>query len=486
MKSPSIKKNFIFSLFNQIVAIAIPLIVTPYTSRIFGADGIGINSYTTANVTYFMLFCMLGISGYGQRTVAICRDDRNQTSRVFWELQIIHLITFIICSIVYLFLVINSAEYRIYYIAQYTMLISSFFDITWFYQAYERFEFIAIRNFFVKISVLIAVFSFIHTKNDLALFIFINGISTVMSNITLWFGLGKRVQKVGIRELNCMRHMKDIMIFFIPTIAASVYSILDKSVINWVTHEEAQNGYYEQAYKILQICNVLVQTLATVSAPRMSNIFANGSEQELKKRLNKAIEFMLMLSMPVAFGVCGIAKTFVPVFFGAGYDPVVKILYVFMPMVVVLGFSVYLDGMYLVPSGKRLQSAMAVIAGSCSNLVLNFALVTYWGAFGAAIATLLTEVLVSTIMIVLSKKMIDWVHIVKSMIKYCLCSVLMFGIVCSVSMIPLNQFLSLILQIASGIGTYFVILLIVKDKMLYEYLELLKSKIGRNKYQSEG
>lgn len=479
MKSPSIKKNFIFSLFNQMVAIAIPLVVTPYTSRIFGADGIGINSYTTANVTYFMLFCMLGISGYGQRSVAIVRDDKQETSKVFWELQIIHFITFILCSIGYLFLIFNSVDYKIYYIAQYTMLISSFFDITWFYQAYERFDFIAIRNLFIKLSVLVAVFTLIHTKDDLALFIFINGISTVISNLTLWFGLGKRVQRIDIHELNCMRHMKDIMIFFIPTIAASVYSILDKSVINWVTHDDAQNGYYEQAYKILQICNVLVQTLATVSAPRMSNVFANGSTEEFKSRLNKSMHFMLMLSMPVAFGVSAIARTFVPIFFGSGYDPVVSILYVFMPMVVVLGFSVYLDGMYLIPSGKRLQSSFAVIAGSCSNLVLNFVLVYYWGAYGAAIATLLTEILVSTIMTIMSRKMIEWTALGRTMVKYFICSALMFAIVYLVSMIPVAKFASLIIQIVCGGISYFIILLVSKDNMLMEYVDLLMMKLER-------
>ncbi len=479
MKGPSIKKNFVFSLLNQIVAIAIPLIVTPYTSRIFGADGIGINSYTTANVTYFMLFCMLGISGYGQRTVAIVRDDRQETSKVFWELQIIHFVTFVLCSIGYLVLIFNSIGYRIYYIAQYTMLVSSFFDITWFYQAYERFDFIAIRNFFIKLSVLIAVFALIHTKEDLALFIFINGISTVVSNLTLWFGLGKRIQKIDIHELNCMRHMKDIMIFFIPTIAASVYSILDKSVINWVTHDDAQNGYYEQAYKILQICNVLVQTLATVSAPRMSNIFANGSAEEFKARLNKALHFMLLLAMPVAFGVCAVARTFVPVFFGEGYEPVVSILYVFMPLVVVLGFSVYLDGMYLIPSGRRLQSSFAVIAGSCTNLILNFVLVYYKGAFGAAIATLLTEILVSTIMTIMSRKMIDWIALGKTIIRYLACSALMFVIVHFVSRIPMAEFMSLIVQIVCGVVSYFVILLVLKDDMLMDYLKLLKTKVKK-------
>jgi len=477
MKSPSIKKNFIFSLFNQMVAITIPLVVTPYTSRIFGAEGIGINSYTTANVTYFMLFCMLGISGYGQRTVAVVRDDKQEASKVFWELQIIHFITFVLCSIGYLFLILYSVNYRIYYIAQYTMLVSSFFDITWFYQAYERFDFIAIRNLFIKMSVLFAVFTLIHTKEDLVLFILINGISTVISNLTLWIGLGKSVQRISIHNLNCMRHIKNIMIFFIPTIAASVYSILDKSVINWVTHDDSQNGYYEQAYKILQICNVLVQTLATVSAPRMSNVFAKGSPEDFKNRLNKSLHFMLMLSMPVAFGVCAIARTFVPVFFGDGFEPVVHILYVFMPLVVVLGFSVYLDGMYLIPSGRRLQSSYAVIAGSCTNLVLNFVLVYYWGAFGAAIATLLTEFLVSTIMTIMSRKMIDWVELGKKMVRYFICSVLMFVIVYFVSLIPVAMFTSLIVQIACGGISYFLILLVIKDNMLMDYLGLLKMKL---------
>ena len=64
------------------------------------------------------------------------------------------------------------------------------------------------------------------------------------------------------------------------------------------------------------------------------------------------------------------SPTFVPVFLGMGYNPVVSILYIFMPMVVVLGFSVYLDGMYLIPSGRKHQSSFAVIAGSGTNLCL--------------------------------------------------------------------------------------------------------------------
>ena len=103
--APSVKANYLFNVISQFVTFMIPMVTNPYVSRIFGADGIGISSYTAANVTYFTLFGMLGISGYGQREIAIWRDDRQKVSQIFWELQLLHLITFLITGIAYLFLV---------------------------------------------------------------------------------------------------------------------------------------------------------------------------------------------------------------------------------------------------------------------------------------------------------------------------------------------------------------------------------------------
>ena len=369
-------------------------------------------------------------------------------------------------SFAYLFLILNSTNYGVYYAAQYTLLLSSFFDITWFYQAYERFQFIAIRNIIVKLLTVVLTFELIHDKSDLVIYILINGCGALLSNITLWFGISEYIEKVPVNELNLRRHLKDIMIFFLPTIAASVYSILDKSVINWVTHEDAQNGYYEQAYKILQICNVTVQTLAVVSSPRMSHDYTNGDVEIFKNRLNASLRVMLMVSMPIAFGVSAIAETFVPVFFGGGYEEVIRILYVFMPLVVVLGFSVYLDGMYLVPSGKRLQSAMAVVAGSFTNLFVNYVLVKQFAAYGAAIATLITELLVTTLMVLMSKQVIEWRGMLKAFSKYLLCGAAMFTIVISIGTLIPEGIIQIIVQVGSGVIIYAALMIITKDEFI--------------------
>ena len=58
----SIKKNFIYQSAYQIVLIVVPLVTTPYLSRVLGPDQIGVFSVTQAITNYFVMFAMLGMS----------------------------------------------------------------------------------------------------------------------------------------------------------------------------------------------------------------------------------------------------------------------------------------------------------------------------------------------------------------------------------------------------------------------------------------
>lgn len=474
MKQPDIRLNWFFNLISKTISYMAPLIVTPYVSRIFGADGIGINSYTTANVTYFTLFCMLGISGYGRRMIAIHRNDKEETSRLFWELTVLHGVTSLVVFILYIFLIVCSAKYRAYYIVNIITILASVIDFNWFFEAYECFKFISLRNCGMKILLIILTFGLIHTEEDLLLYIGLNALSIFIANFSILFKLKKYVNFVPVKSIHWVRHLKEVLIYFIPTIAASIYSILDKSVINWITGSESENGYYEQAYKILMVINTFVHSLETVSAPRMSNLFANGTKEEFNTRLNDSLKVMLVIAMPCAMGVAAVAPTLVPVFFGAGYEKVISILYIFMPLVVVLGFSVYADGLYLVPSGQRGKSAVAVCVGAGLNLVLNIVLVIKWQSVGAAVATLVTEMVVSSIMLCMSRRVIRWKEILISIMKYGLAAGIMFAVVRGIGIIPFTGVVSLALQIVSGACVYMILLIIWHDEFAGKIICALK------------
>ena len=95
-KKKSIAKNYIYNLIYQMLIVLLPLITTPYLSRVLGSDGIGTFSYTLSIVTFFILFGSLGVSLYGQRTIAYTSDDQKESSKNFFELVILKTVTLLI------------------------------------------------------------------------------------------------------------------------------------------------------------------------------------------------------------------------------------------------------------------------------------------------------------------------------------------------------------------------------------------------------
>lgn len=475
-KDASIKKNFLYNISYQMISALVPIILTPYIARVLTANGVGISSYVTANVTYFQLFSFLGIAGHGQREIAIARKDKQKVSQIFWELQLLHFLCGAVVLMIYIAFVgiIPSNDVRIYYILNSIMIIASILDISWLYQGFECFRNIALKNVIAKGSIVFFSVLLVKTEADLWKYIVINALGLLCSSVFLWKEIHHYVLPLReTKNLYVFRHMKSVLIFFIPTIAASVYSILDKSVINIVTHSNLENGYYENAYKILTILNVAVQNLSTVMSPRMSSIYGAGDDVKMKDYLNSALEAMLFLAMPLALGMTSVAQNFVPIFLGDGWDPVVPLLYVFMPLVVVLGFSVYLDGMYLVPSGKRLESARIICIGAALNLVLNFIMVKCWKALGAAIATLITESVIAGLMVVLAWKILDKKRILKACARYGAFGLAVF--VCSIGTARVfNGSYTLFLQVTVGCVVYLVLIAATRDPILTMILAKVK------------
>lgn len=66
-------KNYLYNAFYQIFVLLVPLVTTPYLSRVLGPHGVGINSYTNSIIQYFILAGSIGIGMYGNRQIAFVR-----------------------------------------------------------------------------------------------------------------------------------------------------------------------------------------------------------------------------------------------------------------------------------------------------------------------------------------------------------------------------------------------------------------------------
>ena len=98
----SIKKNFMYNSIYQIMIMFIPLLTTPYISRVLGASGVGTYSYAYSIANYYVLFIMLGLNNYGNRSIAKVRDNKIELEKTFWSIYSMQFVLGVIFNIIYL------------------------------------------------------------------------------------------------------------------------------------------------------------------------------------------------------------------------------------------------------------------------------------------------------------------------------------------------------------------------------------------------
>lgn len=482
----SITKNYIYNVLYQLFVIIVPLITTPYVSRVLGSEGIGIYSYTISIATYFVLFGSLGIAMYGQREIAYVRDDKNETSKVFWEIFILRIFTMTISGIVFFFtFCTDSVQYHIYYRILILELIGNVIDISWFFQGLEEFKKTISRNLIVKLIGIVCIFTFVKSSEDLYKYILIYVLSNLLGNVTLWLYLPKFITTKGINKLNVIKHLKPTISLFIPQIAMQIYTVLDKTMLGSILGDMNQVGNYEQSQKIIKMSLTIVTAIGTVVSPRIANTIANKNMKDVKNYLAKSFRFVWLIGTPIMFGLIGISDTLVKWFLGDGYEQSAMLLKIGSLLIMAIGLNNVSGMQYLVPAKKQNIFTKTVVIGASVNFLLNLALIKTLKAEGAIIASVIAESVIFLAQVYYIRKDFDISIIHKGCMKYILAGLIMFipisiiGHICSATMT------TTFIQIICGIVVYGVALIILKDEFLLKILSKFKSRLMKSPIEKQ-
>lgn len=481
---PSIRRNFVYKLLYEILALAAPLITAPYVSRVLGAEGVGIYSYSQSCIAYFTMFAVLGTNIYGMREIARCRDDKTVYSKTFWEIEILTVITSTVCVILWVGITIQSTEYKPYFLALVPTLFASMFDISWFYTGQEAVGYTVFWNAICKIAGVVLIFSFIKSKDDVVAYIMLNSLILMFGNLSMWIFLPKFLVRVSVKSLRIWHHFKETLIYFIPTIATSIYTVLDKTLIGLITNDAYQNGFYEQATKIINISKTAsFVALNSVMGARLAYLFAENKIEEAKSKIKTAMNMILLLTIGSMFGVVAIASDFVPVFFGEGYEPVIDLLYLMAPLIVIIGISNCIGTQYYTPIGKTKIASLYMIAGSVVNLILNILFIPVLGAKGAVIGSIGAEAVITMLFVHFDERYITWKYLLMIGYKKVIAGLLMLLMIRTMSLnLNLSGIVLVCVQVIVGILTYFLMLLLLRDSMIQRFVtELLNRMKGYKK-----
>lgn len=481
-----IVKNYFYNMIYQVLIIILPIVTIPYLSRVLGANNIGIFSFDLSIVTYFILIGGLGTVNYGQRIIAKYQEDTKNRSKTFYEIFYLRIITFTVFLIIYSLAFCINQDNVIYFRILSLELIANIFDISWFYQGIEDFKKVSIRNCLVKLISVLCIFLFVRTQTDLWKYFVIYVLSTFIGNITLWFNLKNYIISSEKKNINLKQHIKPTIMMFIPQIAVSIYTILDKTMLGVLGGDYSEVGFYDQSQRIVKILLTVVTTMSTVMIPRISNSFAKKDHDKIEKYMKDSFDFMWLLAIPISLGIFGIASNLVPWFFGPEFSKVIILLQVSSSLILFISASTIIGSQYLMSINKPTVHSVAVIIGALTNVIINFILIKYYGSLGAVIASCVAELVICLIEIiyVIKNKFIKFSTIISGLKKPLIAGLVMLTILLIMSNYLMSSISSTIIMTIISAIMYFIILLLLKDEKVFLVINkiagFIKSKKNKN------
>ena len=443
-------------------------------------EGMGQVSFASSVVNYFLMFAQLGIPTYGIRVCAQKKGDKKELTKTAKELIIINVITSAI-SLVVLLLSVNIigrlTEIRTLILIYSLMIVSSVFEMSWLFGALEQYEYIAKRSIIIKAISVAAVFIFIRKSSDTYMYVAIIAATYVVTGIVNFIHARSFIDLRERYHYELRQHIKPIWIFFLMSVATTVYLNLDTLMLGFMT-TDAEVGIYNAAVRIKALLTGVVTALGTVMLPRMSRLIYDRDDAAFLKYSSTAMEYIFIIAIPMALYFMIYSGECILLISGELYLGGTPAMQIIMPTLFFIGMTNILGIQILVPMGKEKLVLYSEIAGAVTDIILNAIFIPMYGAAGAALGTLFAEIAVFIFQMYYLRDRIRGIFASISYKKLILSNI--FAI-CAIILIKYMDFRYIIVKLMLSSMAYFVVyflmLLMLREKLVVQGAEYLKNAL---------
>lgn len=434
--------------------IVIPLVLTPYLTRVLGSEQLGIYSYTASIATYFEIFAYLGLNQYGTREIARCASDRTRLSETFSSIFTMQLVWGLLCTGAYcIYCLAFSGPYLACALAWGFWVLGETLDVTWLFFGLEEFKLTTIRNLVIRVISVICTFLFVKDPSDIWIYCLIMALYYLLASLSLWPFVFNRVRFVKPRINDVLQHIKPNLMLFAPVIAISLYTQLDRILLGLFCDMD-QVGFFDQSDKVAQMPLSFITALGTVMLPHMSKMMGSGEHGSVSKLVRDSMLVSNVMAFAFCFGIIGISPVFVPVFFGGGFEPCIQILSLLALEIPIIAWSNVLGIQCLIPQGKDKQYFASVGIAALINIVLTLTLIPSHRAIGSATATILTELAVVFVQGLYLYRQLQIRNFIQDAIPFCVFGIVMMAAVRIIGDFTGATVLGLMIEIISGMLIY--------------------------------
>ena len=340
------------------------------------------------------------------------------------------------------------------YLLQFLYVVSAGFDINWFFFGIEKFKLTVTRNTIIKIANAVLIFVLVKERSDLSIYTLIMSLGTLVSVVVLFPFLMKYVSFEKVEIKNVIKHIKPNLVLFVPVIAISLYNIMDKLMLGYLSTPD-EVAFYSNSEKIAQLPNSIIMAVGNVLMPRMSNLIATGDKEKSSKLFDKSMTFMIVSSVLLAFGMASVAKVFAPWFYGKEFARCGIFILWLCPTIIFKSIAGSIRTQLIIPMERDRVYIFSVSAGAIVNLVANYFLIPLYQGLGAVLGTVLAEATVCFIQILMTTDVIKYGKYIKYTVISCFFGGIMYVILQRITI--KSAFLNIVVSMMVGAIVYIML-----------------------------
>ncbi|HCW32564.1 MAG: polysaccharide biosynthesis protein [Candidatus Peregrinibacteria bacterium GW2011_GWE2_39_6] len=353
-------------------------------------------SFAVAFVTIFNVIIDAGIMAYTTREIA---RNKSHYSIYFWYALLwkipLIFIAFILMTGILWILKYNQDIFILIGLAGVMMVLDNLNTLfRSFFQAFEKMAYIAIPRFFEKLLLLIIVTIFTWKGATVSLiFKIIIGVYGFSFFTTLFLALRylPYPKMPHFQKNTFFLILKTAIPFALFNFFGLIYLHFDTLMISQFLGDAAV-GWYNAAYQPILVLYFIAGLMMTAIYPIMSEYYTKSSSQ-LSLVFTESLRFLMIVGLPLSMGITLIAPSVVPFAFGISYIPAIPALQI---LAWVLLFAFLNSGLstFLNSSNRQHLNLLTTGFGLFFNIATNFYFIPRYGIVGAALTTLMTEIVV--------------------------------------------------------------------------------------------
>lgn len=400
-------KNSTWLIVEKILTMMFGVFVSAIVARHFGPSNFGIFNFALSFVTLFTILSTLGLDTLSVKAIIEQKFDEGTILCTSFLLRFLGGVLLVLASTI-LIKIISPNESNLHllvFILSFSLLFRSLEVIEYWIQAHQQAKVSSTIRIVVYFVIMILKIIMVLNDGNLIHFALINTAYALLVGIGLILIYFKLKQEKIVWKIS-LNYAKSILAqswyLILSGIMITLYMQMDKIMLGTMLSSKSEVGVYSAAIHIASLWFFVPTAIITSLRPVIMK-FKLNNKSSYKKSMIILYAIIIWISIGFALVTSLFSEFFVLLLYGADFKNAIYILSitVWSGIFAMIGMS---SSIWLVSEGLQKFNVIFVSSGAFFNLLLNWFLIPLYGGIGAAITTLLTQVIAIVLMPILFKE----------------------------------------------------------------------------------